>query len=122
MFSTVILKFCHNCVAAYFLLLKSSHSRPFLSLLFHRLWADLPTAVRDGFCKEVKRGEVWSKSDLALGGLQYKSVPPASPPRDTQKPAKIGALNITACHFGPEHLVNTKLIRIVCKKSIGTEF
>jgi hypothetical protein len=67
------------------------------------LWANQPTAVRDGLFKEkLERG-----AGAAGGGgkAAIATVPPHQDLCDTQEPAKIGSVSETAWLFGPEDLV-----------------
>jgi hypothetical protein len=84
------------------------------------LWANLPTAVRDGLFKE-KLG--WGADEAGGGGkAAIATAPPHQDLCDTQKLAKIGAVSKTAWLFGPDDLVKTKFIIIYCKKSMDRAF
>jgi hypothetical protein len=85
------------------------------------LWANLPTAVRDGLFKEkYGRGAGaaggWGESWYATAPLRHKGL------CDAQEPAKIRAVSVTTWRFGPEDLVKTKFITIYCKKSMDRAF
>jgi hypothetical protein len=74
--------------------------------------------MRDGFFKEKLE---WGAGAAGGGGKAAIATAPL-PPRSvlhTQKQAKIGTVSKTACRFGPEDLVKTKVVIIACKKSMG---
>ncbi len=75
------------------------------------MWANQPTAVREGVFKEKL---VWGEDAAGVGGKgTLATVPP---------PAKIGTVSETAWHFGPEDLVKITLIIKYCKKNMDRAF
>ncbi len=82
------------------------------------LWANQPTAVRDGLFKEKLKGGAG-----AAGGGGKAAIATVPPHQDhTQEPAKIGSVSETTWLFGPEDLVRTKFVIIYCKKSMDRAF
>jgi hypothetical protein len=84
------------------------------------LWANLPTAVRDGLFKEKLGRGVGAPGG---GGklLELLPFPPNICVTHTET-GKIGAVSKTAWLFGPEDLVKTKFIIIYCKKRMDRAF
>ncbi len=100
------------------------------SSLSQGLWAGGRICPRPWELEPVKRPNVEEGWENHIRPWERRSMssptcltpPPPHPVLWTQKKAKISRILATLWHFGHEDLVETKLIIIICNKSIGKAF
>jgi hypothetical protein len=77
------------------------------------LWADLPMAVRDGFCEETSGWGLGEEREWGEVAIATHPPPPTEICVAHTETSKISMVNANAWCFGPEDLVKTKIVIIV---------